>query len=397
MLRLRRNRADWQRVPLAALSASARRWARAASCSWHTRPSPALIFKIDMALRWVYRSSLASLLFVLSCSVPPDRTPELSSDPSLLFASHGQPGAWFNPWRPLDRHFTDLFRWLVSRSAYTGEWRNPPEVPQVENDGASFAKAEHSASVTWVGHSTFAVHDEEDVFLTDPHFGTRALLPKRYHPPGVPLSSIPSSAFAVISHNHYDHLDAYTVDALPASLTWFVPMGLGDWFRKRGRQAVVELDWWQSARYGRWQVTCVPSQHWSQRFDQQRNSTLWCAWVITSGERTYFFAGDTGYFHGFTEIGKRFGPIDVAILPIGAYEPRWIMHYSHMNPAEAYQAFLDLGAHWMLPCHWGTFRLTDEPIDEPPRELQRVVQTAGGRFDPIHVMAIGERWEVPGK
>jgi len=241
------------------------------------------------------------------------------------------------------------------------------------------------------------VQDAEDVFLTDPHFGARALLPRRYLPPGVPISSMPPAAFAVISHNHYDHLDAYSVETLPASLTWFVPMGLADWFRRRGREAVVELDWWQSARHGRWQVTCVPSQHWSQRLGQSQNSTLWCAWVISSGERTYFFAGDTGYFHGFREIGRRFRPIDVAMLPIGAYEPRWIMHYSHMNPAEAYQAFLDLGARWMLPCHWGTFRLTDEPIDEPPRELRRVVRAAGGRSDPVHVMAIGERWEVPGK
>lgn len=340
---------------------------------------------------------IACCLLIAACSVPPDRTPELSADPALLFAAHGRVGAWFNPWRPMDRHFTDLLRWLVSRNAYTGEWRDPPAVPRVENDGSSFAAPEHSASVTWVGHSTFAVHDEEDIFLTDPQFGSRALLPKRYYPPGVPISSIPPSAFAVISHNHYDHLDAYTVETLPASLTWFVPMGLADWFRQRGRQAVVELDWWQSARHGRWQVTCVPSQHWSQRFGQSQNSTLWCSWVITSGERTYFFAGDTGYFHGFTEIGKRFGPIDVAMLPIGAYEPRWIMHYSHLNPAEAYQAFLDLGARWMLPCHWGTFRLTDEPIDEPPRELHRVVQATGGRLDPIHVMAIGERWEIPQK
>ncbi len=353
------------------------------------------MISLSMFARW--QIFVVCCLLIAACSVPPDRTPEPSADPVWLFAPHGQPGAWFTPWRPFDRHFTDLFRWLVSRSAYTGEWRDPPEVSRVENDGASLAVPEHSASVTWVGHSTFAIHDEEDVFLTDPHFGTRALLPKRYYPPGVPISSIPGSAFAVISHNHYDHLDAYTVETLPASLTWFVPMGLGDWFRQRGRQAVVELDWWQSARHGRWQVTCVPSQHWSQRLDQRQNSTLWCAWVITSGEHTYFFAGDTGYFPGFTEIGKRFGPIDVAMLPIGAYEPRWIMHYSHMDPAEAYQAFLDLGAHWMLPCHWGTFRLTDEPIDEPPRELQRVVTAAGGRFDPIHVMAIGERWEVPGK
>ena len=140
---------------------------------------------------------------------------------------------------------------------------------------------------------------------------------------------------------------------------------------------------------------CVPSQHWSLRIGQSENSTLWCAWVIASDERTYFFGGDTGYFHGFTEIGKRYGPIDVALVPIGAYEPRWFMRYSHMNPAEAYQAFLDLGAQWMIPCHWGTFDLTDEPYDEPPRKLRQVVQAAGDSLDPIKIMAIGERWEVP--
>jgi N-acyl-phosphatidylethanolamine-hydrolysing phospholipase D len=334
--------------------------------------------------------------YMAACVVPPDHTPQMTpTDPSSLYAPHGQPGAWVNPWQPWNKRFTDLLRWMVSRNAYTGERRNPPEVPRVENDGTSFAEPEHSAAITWVGHSTFVVHDEEDIFLTDPQFSRRALLPKRHHPPGVPLTAIPGAAFAVVSHNHYDHLDATTVETLPPSVSWFVPMGLGDWFRKRGRQAVTELDWWQSARHGRWQVTCVPVQHWSQRIEHSRDSTLWCGWVVASGERTYFFAGDTGYFHGFVEIGKRFGPIDVALLPIGAYEPRWLMRYSHMNPAEAYRAFLDLGARWMIPCHWGTFDLTDEPIDEPPRELRRVVEAAGGKPDPVRILAVGERWEVP--
>ncbi len=334
---------------------------------------------------------------VPGCAVPPDNTPKGSPDPALLFAPHGSPGAWFNPWNPRERHYSDMFRWLVSRSAFNGERRDPPDVAFVNNDGASFAVPENSASVTWVGHSSFVVHDGPDVFLTDPQFNTRALLPRRYHPPGVPISSIPGSAFAVISHNHYDHLDAYSVETLPASVTWFVPMGLGDWFRRKGRNSVVEFDWWQTRQHGRWRVTCVPSQHWSQRLDQWPNTSLWCAWVIASDEYTYFFAGDTGYFHGFKEIGKRYGPIDVAMLPIGAYEPRWIMHYSHMNPAESYQAFLDLQAKWMVPCHWGTFRLTDEPIDEPPRELRRVVAAAKGDIDKIKVLAIGERWEAPRK
>lgn len=362
---------------------------------FHLFPLPAPCFCLSSFLLscWV-----ALFLFIASCTVPPDHPPQFNNtDPSILYAPHGQPGAWFSPWQLRNRKFTDLLRWGISRNAYTGERRDPPDVPRAKNNGSSFASPENSASVTWVGHSTFVIHDENDVFLTDPHFGKRALVPKRYHPPGVPITSIPDSAFAVVSHNHYDHLDAYTVETLPASVTWFVPMGLADWFRQKGRHSVIELDWWQSTRHGRWQVTCVPSQHWSLRIGQAENSTLWCAWIITSDERTYFFAGDTGYFHGFTEIGKRFGRIDLAMLPIGAYEPRWFMRYAHMNPAEAYQAFLDIGARWMLPCHWGTFDLTDEPIDEPPRELQRVVTAAGGRLDPIKILAIGERWKIPGE
>ena len=115
--------------------------------------------------------------FVSTCAVPPDRTAALNPDPSLLYATHGQPGEWFNPWRPSNKRFTDLFRWAISKSAYTGEWRDPPDVGRVANDGSSFAMSENSASVTWVGHSTFVVHDDADVFLTDPHFGKRALIP----------------------------------------------------------------------------------------------------------------------------------------------------------------------------------------------------------------------------
>ena len=345
----------------------------------------------------LYFFFLPFISLCVSCSVPPDRTPEVPFDTASLYAPHGEPGAWFTPWRRRDKSLFDMLRWGVSRNAYTGEWREPLDVPRVDNDGSSFALPENSASVTWVGHSTFAIHDDADVFLTDPHFGERALLPKRHHPPGVPISSIPDDAFAVISHNHYDHLDTYSVETLPASIKWFVPLGLAEWFRDKGRPNVAELDWWQTVEHGRWKITCVPSQHWSLRIGEFENSSLWCAWVIASDKRTYFFGGDTGYFHGFTEIGKRYGPIDVALVPIGAYEPRWFMRYSHMNPAEAYQSFLDLGAEWMIPCHWGTFDLTDEPYDEPPHELRRVVQAAGDSLEPIKIMAIGERWEVPGE
>lgn len=311
-----------------------------------------------------------------------------------LYAPHRDEDGYFNPWRRFDRPSVwDMLAWKTAANPYDKD--APPVIPRVANDGAYLAGEEHSATVTWVGHATFAVHDRDDVFLTDPHFSKRALIPARAVPPGLPVAAIPADAFAVVSHNHYDHLDEETVKALPATVGWFVPKGLAGWFRKRGREDVVELDWWQSARRGRFTITCLPSQHWSLRIGQGENETLWCAWLVDSGDYRYFFAGDTGHFEGFAEYGRRFAPIDVAMLPIGAYAPRWFMAYQHMDPAEAYQAFLDLRAGTMLPMHWGTFDLTDEPLDLPPRELARVVAERSGGDDRVRILAIGERWKVP--
>ncbi|MGH0035020.1 MAG: MBL fold metallo-hydrolase [Myxococcota bacterium] len=310
-----------------------------------------------------------------------------------LYASHREEGRFFNPWERFSPSTWRFLKWQLSGNPY--DKSRDPRLRVIDNDGAYLSGTEHSATVTWVGHATFAVHDRDDVFLTDPHFGNRALIPARAVPPGLPLASIPADAFAVISHNHYDHLDADTVEGLPDSVGWYVPLGLGEWFRDRGRHDVTELDWWQSARRGRFTITCLPSQHWSRRLGQGTDRTLWCSWLVDSGDYRYYFAGDTGYFHGFREFGRRFGPIDVAMLPIGAYEPRWFMAYQHMDPAQAYQAFLDLGAHTMLPMHWGTFDLTDEPLDLPPRELAEVVDRRGGDGERVRIMAVGERWKVP--
>lgn len=337
--------------------------------------------------------ALAGLLPSLASGAPPGRAAAPLPEPGSLFAPHRDGDRFFNPWGEDRTSVLDFLRWRLSRNAW--DKSGPLEVPIVANDGASLAGVETSASVTWVGHATLAVHDEGDVFLTDPHFGPRALIPKRLVPPGIPLASVPRDAFAVISHNHYDHLDAWTVERLPASIHWFVPLGLAEWFRARGRENVVELDWWQSARHGRFTITCLPSQHWSRRIEQGANESLWCSWLIDSGVRRYYHAGDTGYFHGFAEFGRRYGPIDVALLPIGAYEPRWFMRYQHMNPTEAYQAFLDLRARHMIGMHWGTFDLTDEPADHAPKALAEVVAKARGDASRVRVLAIGERWRVP--
>jgi N-acyl-phosphatidylethanolamine-hydrolysing phospholipase D len=333
-----------------------------------------------------------------ACAYPQDRHPEPLSvvhpADTLRLPNANATGRFFNPWASDPRGAFDALRWLLfSRNPY--DRSQPPLVPRVANDGAYLAGTEHSATLTWVGHATFAIHDRDDVVLTDPHFGPRALLPRRALPPGIPLESVPADALAVVSHNHYDHLDRYSVERLPESVAWFVPRGLAGWFRARGRRDVTELDWWQSARRGRWTITCLPAQHWSRRIEHATNSTLWCAWLLDSGDYRYFFAGDTGYFHGFAEYQREFGPIDVAMLPIGAYEPRWFMKFQHMNPREALQAFSDLGARYLLPMHWGTFDLTDEPIDEAPRELLRVMEAERTDADRVRILAIGERWKLP--
>jgi N-acyl-phosphatidylethanolamine-hydrolysing phospholipase D len=309
--------------------------------------------------------------------------------PSLFHAPHFAAGGFFTPWGRFPNRLWDVVRWkLLSGNAY--DKRRPPVIPRVENDGSYLRARDPRPSITWVGHSTFAVQDGGEVFLTDPHFGPRALLPRRLTPPGIPLAAVPEDAFVVLSHNHYDHLDAWTVRRLPPSLPWFVPLGLGSWLRRRGVRQVTELDWWQEVRHGRWTLTFLPAQHWSNRLSMPRNSTLWGSWLVDSGSRRLYFAGDSGYFSGFREVGRRCAPIDVALLPIGAYEPRWFMRYQHVDPAEALQAFADLGAARMVAMHWGGFDLTDEPADLPPQELARLLaeRPERGRVD---VPAVGER------
>src|SRR4029077_16679853 len=141
--------------------------------------------------------------------------------------------------------------------------------------------------------------------------------------------------------------------------------------------------------------TGAPPRHRVNRFGPPRNAPLWGSWLLDSGTRRYYFAGDSGYYHGFREIGRRFAPIDVAFLPIGAYEPRWFMRPQHADPGEAYQAFLDLGAHAMCSMHWGCFDLTDEPVDRAPKVLAEVLERAGADRERVRTMAVGQRWRIP--
>ena len=253
----------------------------------------------------------------------------------------------------------------------------------------------HNPSLTWIGHATFLVRMDGVTFLTDPIFSERASPvgfagPKRHQPPGVPLDQLPKIDFVLISHDHYDHADSASIEALARrGARFFVPLELGEVVRDAGGEA-VELDWWQSARFGNVEITCVPSQHFSGRSLTDENKRLWAGFAVRGPTRSFYHSGDTGYFDGFAQIRDRLGPVDLAALPIGAYDPAEIMQFVHMNPEEAARAAVDLGAHTAVGMHWGTFDLTEEPIDEPPARFQRAAVRNGLPLERAWVMKIGE-------
>jgi L-ascorbate metabolism protein UlaG (beta-lactamase superfamily) len=249
------------------------------------------------------------------------------------------------------------------------------------------------AAVTFVGHSTFLIRTANTVLITDPVFTTHAgplgrLGPRRVRPPAIPLGDLPSVDVVLVSHNHYDHLQ-------PSSLRHFRravfvgPLGTARHFPRDSGRAYT-LDWWERARVGGADIFCVPAQHFSARTPWDRNRTLWCGFVVRVDGITIYFAGDTGYSPQFAEIGARLPGIDVALLPIGAYEPRWFMTPAHMNPAEAVRAHRDVNARASVGMHFGTFQLTDEAFDAPVRALEEARAAQGVDPDAFRVLDAGE-------
>jgi L-ascorbate metabolism protein UlaG (beta-lactamase superfamily) len=265
---------------------------------------------------------------------------------------------------------------------------------------AGFLAANRSEpTLTWIGHATLLVQIGGVNLLTDPHFTERASPvgfagPKRRVPPALSLAELPHIDAVVISHNHYDHLDAGTVRQLNRQAggapRFFVPLGLKAWFAQEGIDNVVELDWWEHIEHMGLDVHLVPVQHWSARTPWDRNRTLWGGWMVEHPSLRFFFAGDTGYSKDFADIRGRFGPIDLAAIPVGCYEPRWFMKANHVNPEESLQIHRDLGARRSVGIHWGTFRLTDERLDEPPQKLAQALAAAGVAQEEFFLMKHGE-------
>ena len=251
--------------------------------------------------------------------------------------------------------------------------------------------------VTFVGHATFLIQSAAANVLIDPVYYERASPvrfagPRRVRAPGVRFDDLPPISLVLLSHNHYDHCDIETLRLLDRRFhpRYVTPLGNGRLLRSAGIRQVEELDWWDSATTAPLLVTPTQAQHFSARGPFDRNRALWGGFLMGIGGQRILHAGDSGYAPHFTEIAARLAPIDLALVPIGAYEPRWFMKDIHMNPAEAVQAHLDLGARRSIAMHFGTFQLTAEGIDDPVCELAAALRERGVPAERFQAIEVGE-------
>ena len=270
----------------------------------------------------------------------------------------------------------DMLKWKVLRKSDPRP-ENFAEVdairPGIADPAPAIAAlASGGAVACWIGHASWAFRLGGKLCVIDPVWSQRLSgVVSRLVPPGVPLAAMPPIDIVLVTHDHRDHMDLPTLARLGDAPLYIVPLGNGARIAKLGKsRTIVELDWWQSHRVGDLEITLVPARHWSMREPWNRNDTLWGGYVVRGPEGTVYHSGDTAWGEHFAEIGQRVGRIDWAMLPIGAYSPRWFMETQHINAEEAGRGFEALGAVSLLAMHWGTFRLTDEAIGEPPARIR---------------------------
>jgi len=274
-----------------------------------------------------------------------------------------------------DKSFKDLMKWTLSG-------KNPKRVKIETSDEWQSLNKDSKNYAVWIGHATYLLNSGGITILTDPVFSNRASPvrfagPKRLIPPAMSLKELPRIDVITVSHNHYDHLDILSLKKLHdlnPSTIFLVPKGDKKLFIRKGIKNVEEFLWWEDIDIKGTKFTFTPVQHWSARGIRDRNKSLWGGWFIKSSERSLYHAGDTGYSQDFNVTRKKLGSPDMAMIPIGAYDPQWFMSYSHVNPEEAVQISQDLGSRQSLAMHWGTFLLTDEEVLEPSVLLRKALQ-----------------------
>jgi N-acyl-phosphatidylethanolamine-hydrolysing phospholipase D len=316
---------------------------------------------------------------------------------------HRVGGRFRNRFHHEDHGFGGLWRWAWERRF---RFPKPLGFSLVANDPAALVANRSSPTVTWIGHATFLLQLGGLNLLTDPQFSQRASPvswagPTRTTPPGLVLEDLPPIDVVLLSHSHYDHLDRPSLERLwelqPQPPAVFAPLGLGKVLSGWGLGTPqAELDWWQSSEHRGLSLQAVPAQHFSARTPFDRNRTLWAGWVLEHAGRRVYFVGDSGYSPDFREIRRRIGAMDLSLIPIGAYDPRWFMRPMHVNPEEAVQIHCDVGSKLSVAMHWGTFLLTDEPMDEPPKRLAAALEAAGRSQEEFRVLRHGETLMLDG-
>jgi N-acyl-phosphatidylethanolamine-hydrolysing phospholipase D len=318
------------------------------------------------------------------------------------------------------RPLRDVLRWQwqrrrdgLPRPPRVATPRVAPEIAfLVEN---AIAGARMMPTVTWIGHATTLVQAGGLSILTDPIFSHRAsplsfLGPQRAHAPGIAIIDLPRIDVVVVSHNHYDHLDRRSIETLARQHggppLFLVPLGIKKWLGGLRISRAVELDWWDHYEHEDVEFHFTPAQHWSARSLTDRNRTLWGAWSVLGADLHWFFSGDTGYSADFNDTRERFaarqtaargGGFDVALIAVGACEPRWFMRPQHVDPAEAVQIHLDLRAKRSIGIHWGTFSLADEPLDHAIDALAAARVQAGVAESSFFLTALGETRRLPAR
>ena len=286
----------------------------------------------------------------------------------------------FDNTEPFSIKLTDALRWRLQRKVL------PPKGGYqafIQNWVSSIDISLSGDRVWWIGHSTTLIKLNEQWILTDPVFSNRVspvqfIGPKRRTKPAITIEKLPPINVVVISHSHYDHLDFNSICQLITQfpqITILVPLGLKSKLLKWGAKQVIELDWWQSTNVNGITFNATPAKHWSNRGAFDVNKALWSGWVMQTdidkplSTKTVYFMGDTGYCASLKKITDKFKQIDLALIPIGAYAPRWFMQSQHIDPQQAVQLYDELNCQSAIAVHWGAFELADEPLDEPPTLL----------------------------
>jgi len=309
---------------------------------------------------------------------------------------------FFNPWNPQRASFYNMICWKMTskRKHWPAKIKNHQvDIPPKSIEG-------NKLRVSFVGHSTMLIQTQGLNILTDPIWSDRAspsqyFGPVRYSDPGIVFESLPRIDLVLISHNHYDHLDLSTLEKLWRKDRPLIIAPLGNEIIIQSKDPSIQvktLDWHQAIKVGNnVSIHLTPTQHWSGRGFFDRNKALWGAFVISTTGGNIYFCGDSGYGSGysFREALKQFGSFRFAMLPIGAYEPRWFMEYSHMNPEEAALAYKDLGEPYTVGIHFLTFRLADEGFYEPGGLLKEICKKRGVSQERFRTLKIGGSWMVP--